>query len=490
MFAAAPAAQRRAGGAASRRVDDDAASHESRLTEDARYEVLRFLDWRAHSYTSQISKDWARLRPPWVESCGADDGGKGLAVGFSDSGEYVQTCQCHGHGGESGATLAHCYGLSDAGVRGGMALRATADYAEFSPDGKLLAAVYDDQGILRVYDVRENWQVGPDLRREDVTRAVAFSADNATLAVGLVKDYEGAVAIYELPSDPKPVPRPRRFGGMEGWKKHVRREDEFWRGQLRREDEFEIGRLRREDGFLSRGIYALELSRDGALVAVAYGDERNENYRVRVYDATGAVRWTVTSDMPTFALAFGPDCATLATGGFAEGDYGEWGGDYMSNVSLNDAATGKIQMRPELEDESMTCCMAYSPDGATLGIGDRSGNLTLYDTSTWTRRRERGEGDQNAMEQLVFSPDSSKVVALRMKQIQLYDVATLALRRRRRHIPLHYNPMTDAWQKEPPTEAEVAVAKAEWDRRDAAAAARRAAAALARRDAAAGPGTQ
>jgi WD40 repeat protein len=131
-------------------------------------------------------------------------------------------------------------------------------------------------------------------------------------------------------------------------------------------------------------------SPDGRWYAVA-----DNNHTVLVWDAaTGERRWQCEvvggrpmrslRPWPAVALAFSPDCKTLAAGGTA-GIVRLWnlndGTARQGPLTPRRLVTGPGAPRPPLLPTTRpeVRALAYSPDGTGLAIGDSAGNISLWD---------------------------------------------------------------------------------------------------------------
>jgi WD40 repeat protein len=212
--------------------------------------------------------------------------------------------------------------------------------ARFSADGKTITSFGDDH-VLRVWDVATGRILASrPLRgfRVDGVEAAALSADGKLLAVagGDGKDYstDAFVVIYEIRSGK------------------------------------EVVRLRVPD---AAGIYCLDFSRDGKLIA-AGGDNLVRVWAVEGGLAVSRIAWD--EGMVT-ALAFSPDGRTLAA---VNG---------VDTLTLWDAASGKRLLRQKKTwranvqlDENFLARVTFSADGRLLLTANSDWAVRLWDART------------------------------------------------------------------------------------------------------------
>jgi WD40 repeat protein len=183
------------------------------------------------------------------------------------------------------------------------------------------------------------------------------------------------------------------------------------------------GRVRYELPEHAAPVWAVAYSPDGARLAAASGclpamvDPAIEDRigEVKIWDLSKA-RAAPTSRLRLIgheygvaSLAFSPDGATLATGGFDRG------------VKLWDAARGGL--RAELEGhKGWVAALAFSPDGSLLATGSHDQTIRLWDAADG---RPRGvlRGHTGNVYSVAFSPDGSLLASGSLDgAVRLWDV--------------------------------------------------------------------
>ncbi|HJT78399.1 MAG TPA: WD40 repeat domain-containing protein, partial [Gemmataceae bacterium] len=274
----------------------------------------------------------------------------------------------------------------------------------FSPDGKVIASGGPDGKVYL-------WEVATGKRRLVIgsaagggTRCLAFAPDGATVAAagpGLGKtiglwDTTTGKAVRQLP------------GGREGAEGIA-----FSRDGRRLASAGRDGTLRLLDVATARAIWelpnkchrgALAFSPDGEALATSYGD-------VLVLDAaTGKQVRRLPGPGGANALSFSPDGRTLAAG-------------YESGtIALWDPATGKnrVPLPGHLERAGS---IAFAPDGKTVATGSDDKTARLWETASGKERR-RFEGHMGRVGAVAFTPDGKMLATGSPGQILLYDLAT------------------------------------------------------------------
>ena len=205
----------------------------------------------------------------------------------------------------------------------------------FSPDGRLLASAARDK-TARVWD----WRVGSQLQSLDFANevvSVAFSPDSQTLAVGGVDQWPNA-AIWTYTVD--------------SWSPGIKLA-EFW------------------------NIPEIAYSPDGMLI-VGGGTSRN----VRVWRTTdGAEVFILYHAGQVSSVAVSPDGSLVATG-LCEASEDATSQCTRGAVWLWDLATGKLTHKLSDFPEGVEG-VAFSVDGSLVIAGSRDGTLRAYATSDY-----------------------------------------------------------------------------------------------------------
>ena len=317
--------------------------------------------------------------------------------------------------------------------QGGAAIRplasSSAAWAQYSPDGLLIASVGD--GYLRLWDAATGQRVrqiaGADRGR---VYSVAFSPDNRLLAVGhgggggkndsfvtlhdidsgrqLARltgaadlaaiqswgDYGGVTALAFSPDGKYLV---AGFGSL-SYISEIRPASplKVWEVATRR-------LVRRLDGLLGL-CTSINFSRDGALVAA--GSQGGTAVLWSTADWRRLHTLENPEEDPTLGyralrdVAFSPDGKILATASFG------------GSVMLWDVATG--ERTAALKGHSSTVnAVAFSPDGRTLASGGDDQTVRLWNVAAQREllQLSRGALDRTPTRRLAFSPDGSRLLA-------------------------------------------------------------------------------
>ncbi|HEY7423662.1 MAG TPA: WD40 repeat domain-containing protein [Gemmataceae bacterium] len=283
-------------------------------------------------------------------------------------------------------------------------------YDVLSPNGALLAALDHSKGggPIRVVDASS----GRLLHRFDMrgSGGIAFAPNGRTLAatgggtihfwdlasgkvLGELKGEDSSGGALAFSPDGKLLASARQDDGVLLW-------DVPGRRQLRR----------LPPAKLTESNYALTFSSDGKLLAAHDGGE------IRLWNtATGKKLWTIRHNgHSASALIFSPDGKIIAS----SKDYGV--------ACLWEVATGKevrkLGRRVDLH------CLAFSPDGALLAVGEE--NIRLYRVATGEELRPAGEGALD-IDKVAFTPDGRLLVTSETDGlIRLWDADTGVLVRR------------------------------------------------------------
>lgn len=86
-------------------------------------------------------------------------------------------------------------------------------------------------------------------------------------------------------------------------------------------------------------------------------------------------------------------------------------------------------LRVEVEFDAEGSCVAWSPDGSSLAVGTRGGEVHLWDTRTWRRRRTI-EGGGGMIRHIAFSPRDSILATLSINgKVRVWSAGTGVLLR-------------------------------------------------------------
>src|SRR5207237_386759 len=148
---------------------------------------------------------------------------------------------------------------------------------------------------------------------------------------------------------------------------------------------------------------------------------------VKLWDAqTGALKQTVEEhDGEVVSLAFSSDGTTAAVAVVNSGGGGM--------VFINDMQGGQLgAVRQKIERANIQS-VAFAPDGKTLAVGNTSGSLTLWDTTTGTLKQTL-EGQDIQTRAVTFSPDGKWIAAGGYgNTVKLWDAQTGKLRELQGH---------------------------------------------------------
>jgi hypothetical protein len=239
----------------------------------------------------------------------------------------------------------------------------------FAPVGHVLAVV-GDLPAVRLWDAATDSELATIEVESGFTRAVAFSADGAMLAVSerrgrgeggvvsiwdwrkpcriaVLAGHRGEINALACSRDGSRLASADSQGFVKVWDLATRRERMSIKAH-------EFGRI----------IQSLAFSPDGTLLIVAVPFDRE----VSLWDAaSGAPRGTLpTTGSGVHALAFAPDGPMLA---MARGD---------GAVSLWDIV-GRREMGILRAGDAMLQSLAFSPDGRQLATGGTDGAVRLWD---------------------------------------------------------------------------------------------------------------
>lgn len=119
-------------------------------------------------------------------------------------------------------------------------------------------------------------------------------------------------------------------------------------------------------------------------------------------------------------VALSPDAKVLARVGLQEGD---------RDFKLLETATGRELMSPHVSEDAVSVeSLAFSPDGATLAIGDEEGAITLWDVFNG-RELKSLKGHSFPAVSVAFSPDGKTIASGSVdKTIKLWSASAWGLK--------------------------------------------------------------
>ena len=323
----------------------------------------------------------------------------------ASTGELVATLRGHTDAVSKLAFTSAGDALATASRDGTLRLWNSADWSEralllghaddvvglaFAPDGSRLWSCATD-GSVRVWDATTTWYSGPALRASDACYVVRFAPDGHRLASC---SYDGRVHVWstdtlELLASWQAHPREKSCHALD-WSRDGRLLfSGSYDGTVAVWDSVtqeERGRLEHEGG-----VYWLEVSPDGRLLAAASGD------RVFVWEVADGTRVATfeghTSSV--MSVSFSPDAVLCASAG-RDGKAIVW-----------EARSGEVRYEvtgvgPDVAEAKFT------PDGAYLVVGGRGGQLALHHAADGAKARDLVRS-RHGYSHFAISPDGARV---------------------------------------------------------------------------------
>jgi eukaryotic-like serine/threonine-protein kinase len=278
----------------------------------------------------------------------------------------------------------------------------------FSPDGAVLATGGDDTS-LRLWDPASGQQTGELSGHGSAVFAVAFAHSGQLL---LSSDGDGVIHFWDVfsrkerpalthhnsnarrvvlsPND-KTVAIGNNVQGIELW-------------------DLDTLKLRQALPGHNGSILALAFAPDGQTLAA--GDA---NGNIRLFEPnSGVERARFSGDaLGVRALAFAPDSKTLASSSSRGTD-----------VKLWDVATQQVSVTLAGHENSVLN-LTFSPDGALLAAGCRSGMVLIWDVSSG-QIRATAAAHEGAVWSLAFSPDGRTLATVGEDRLgKLWDLRSL-----------------------------------------------------------------
>jgi tricorn protease-like protein len=264
--------------------------------------------------------------------------------------------------------------------------------AKFSPDGKTLVSSGMDCTI-RLWDVATGKQKSVDKRPEAPVNWVDFSPDGK-LVVNILDD--NTVGFTNIEHQFSKVVS--EGDGTVGWSVAVSPDNltlmASGEDQCLRFWDLWTGRMKKFFKTEPDNTNSATFSPDGTYVAA--GSDNSST--VKVWDVyTGKIKYAFKGHTePVYTVVFAPDGKTLVSGGLD------------ATIKFWDLTTGKLKRNLSVEYPVAT--VAYSPDGSMIASGDSKGDIRIWDAVTGEFMYELL--DHSALiTHLAFSPDSKRLAS-------------------------------------------------------------------------------
>jgi WD40 repeat protein len=261
---------------------------------------------------------------------------------------------------------------------------------DFSPDGSVLAAGFDD-GTIHRWEVPSGQEITPVLSiHSDRVYSVAFSPDGNTLVSGggddlvVFWDLQSGEPLYEPFTEHKENVFAVTFSDSGTMMASASGDSDIILWELERD---KLPSVHTDD------IVALAFSPDGTLLASSGRDNQ-----IVFWDVAGGmvagdpIETQVDISSP---LVFSPDGKILVS--------------YCDGLCFYDVENREISRNPRSFHELYNSTLAFSPDGTYLAAGDGGGNIRLWNPESGSRVGMEQEVYGSEVFGLEFSPDSNEI---------------------------------------------------------------------------------